>query len=378
MIQIITNTYKDQEHPYENGFIHTRVLEYIRNGHQTEVFVLNSKRKPCEYVFEGVRVTVGNAKDLYKVLNKNNDSIICVHFLTKSIAKVLSEITTPRKVVLFVHGVEALKWYERIFPGGFSDIHRCVSFLKYMVSNSLTLPIIRKFLSKTNHSLSFITVSKWMKDKAEKNWNCKGKYKWEIIPNIINSEIFVYQDKSEDDVKKMLSIRPFTTGKYANDITVKCVQNLLDEYKRNDLSITIVGKGPLYNKIVQPLISKKNVYLENRFLNTMEIVDYHKKNGLFICPTRQDAQGVSMCEAMSSGLVPITLYNTAIPEFLPNDKRLICRNIKDMENLVLYLNNNPLEFIELSHICSDFIRSKCSYETTVRKEIELFSQIGEK
>ena len=49
-------------------------------------------------------------------------------------------------------------------------------------------------------------------------------------------------------------------------------------------------------------------------------------NGIFICPTRQDAQGVSMCEAMSSGLVPITLYNTAIPECLPNDERLVNNN----------------------------------------------------
>lgn len=375
MIQIITNTYKDKEHPYENGFIHSRVLEYIKNGHQTEVFVLNTKKEPREYTFEGVRVIVGNSKDLYEVLNKNNNSTICVHFLTRKITEVLNKITTPRNIVLFVHGVEALKWYERIFPGNFLDIHRCASFFKYIVSNLLTLPAIRKFLHGTNHKLYFITVSKWMKDKAEKNWKCKGKYKWEIIPNIINSEVFTYNQKNEDDVKKMLSIRPFTTGKYANDITVKCVENLLDTYKLKDLLITIVGKGPLYNKTVQPLVGKKNIRLENRFLNTSEIIEYHKNNGLFICPTRQDAQGVSMCEAMSSGLVPITLYNTAIPEFLPNDERLICRDVKDMEKLILYLNENPLEFIELSDICSNFIKNKCCYEETVKKEIELFNKM---
>ena len=42
----------------------------------------------------------------------------------------------------------------------------------------------------------------------------------------------------------------------------------------------------------------------------------HKKNGIFMVPTRLDSQGVSRDEAMSSGLVPITNNVAAIPEFV--------------------------------------------------------------
>lgn len=45
MILVVTNAYKDKENPYENGFIHSRILAYRKKGLDAEVFVLNSKKK---------------------------------------------------------------------------------------------------------------------------------------------------------------------------------------------------------------------------------------------------------------------------------------------------------------------------------------------
>lgn len=175
--------------------------------------------------------------------------------------------------------------------------------------------------------------------------------------------------------KKILSIRPFTTGKYANDITVKCVKKLSDTVLFKNITVKIVGKGPHYHKLTDRIANIPNVILDNRFLNQKEIIEHHKEYGIFLCPTRQDAQGVSMCEAMSSGLVPITLYNTAIPEFLPNDKRLICHDCTEMMNLIIYLIEHPDEYTELSKKCSSFIAKKCGYDATVKKEIDIFLQL---
>lgn len=375
MLQIVTNAYKDEKHPYENGFIHSRVLEYLNRGIETEVFVLNSQKEKRRYVFENVKVQVGDKFDLIKQLNYNNNATICVHFLSVEIASALEELKERRNIVLFVHGVEALKWYERIFPGIFSSPKSIMSFFKYIINNLYMMPRLRTFLEKSEHNIKFITVSNWMKDKAVKNWKCHGKYDWYIIPNVVDTAFFRYQEKSEKHVYCMLSIRPFSTGKYANDITVRCIKKLMNRLDFSEISFSIIGKGTQYKKIVKPIKKLANVKLENRFLNRDEIIAYHRNNGLFICPTRQDAQGVSMCEAMASGLVPITLYNTAIPEFLPDDTRLVCRNVSDMSKLIGRLLDNPHEFQELSKECSDFITQKCNFDSTVKKEIELFIQL---
>ncbi len=42
--------------------------------------------------------------------------------------------------------------------------------------------------------------------------------------------------------------------------------------------------------------------------------------GVFLSPTRMDAQGVMMCEVMASGLLTISSDNTAIPEFIVDEQ----------------------------------------------------------
>ena len=81
-----------------------------------------------------------------------------------------------------------------------------------------------------------------------------------------------------------------------------------------------------------------------------------------------------MCEAMSSGLIPITIANTAIPEFLP-DKRLLCKNTDEMLLLIKRLFDNPEEFAELSAICSTFINAKCSADVTSSFELNIISKL---
>ena len=87
-----------------------------------------------------------------------------------------------------------------------------------------------------------------------------------------------------------------------------------------------------------------NVEIKRTFLSQNDISKYHNENGFFICPTRQDAQGVSMCEAMSSGLIPISSNNTAIPEFLPEKYNLCFDNAKDSAKRIIEIINNETEF----------------------------------
>ncbi len=373
MLIVITNNYVEDGKPYQNGFIHSRMLYYLRNNVNACVFVLNSKRHPEEYEIEGVKVQIGNEDGLVSMIEKYPNADLCIHFISNSMINALKKVKETKRIVVFVHGVEALYWHERIFPGIFQTPKMILSFFKYIMINMMHIRKCQKFFGTTYHHIEFITVSEWMRERAEKNWHCKRRFEWHIIPNYIDETRFPYVEKEEKKVNKMLSIRQFSTGKYANDITVKFIQDLENRIGGDMFNMTFIGDGPLYDRIMKPIKNLQNVHLERRLIPQSEIKNYHANHGLFICPTRQDAQGVSMCEAMCSGLVPITLYNTAIPEFLPDDERLKCKNVDDMENLAIRLIQNPKEFLELSRICSEYIQKKCSAENTTELELHIIS-----
>ena len=48
MLLILVSDYKTEDRPYVNGFVHSRVLSYLKQGTSAEVFVLNEKRKKNE------------------------------------------------------------------------------------------------------------------------------------------------------------------------------------------------------------------------------------------------------------------------------------------------------------------------------------------
>jgi len=368
MTIVLLRDYATAEAPYCNGFVHSRVKAYIKSGLDTKVFVLNPEARPSTYYYEDVEVIVGNKHDFCTLASEYDKITVCVHFLDSYIIECLQLTSNINKAIVFVHGFEALHWYQRIFSGTFANITLFKSFLRYIYSNTTELRKIRKFLKHMTFKCEFVTVSEWMREQAEKAWRCKGKLKWHIIPNYINAEYFAY---SEKDNCNMLSIRPFSSGKYANDITAKFIRKLNNRVDSSMFRITWIGKGTLYERITNRVSDVPNLILENRMLQQQEIYEYHKQSGIFICPTRQDAQGVSMCEAMSSGLVPITLYNTAIPEYLPDISEIKCRNVDDMVAFACKLFADEALYKRLSKLCSEFIGEKCGYRNTIQREIDL-------
>lgn len=375
MTIVLIRDYATEQKPYCNGFVHARVKAYIESGIETKVFVLNPNRDVHTYVYDNVEVIVGGKEQFLLLVNEFENVTVCVHFLDSYIIDCLNNTDRIKKVIVFVHGYEALHWYQRIFAGTFANFALCKSFLGYIYNNVRELKIIRKFLNVCDSKYEFVTVSEWMRLQAEKAWECEGKFKWHIIPNYIDSKQFAYEEKDESIMYNMLSIRPFSSGKYANDVTAKFIKKISQRIEKNTFKITWIGDGLLFNKNTKSVIGIDNLMLEKRMLQHSEIYDYHKMNGIFICPTRQDAQGVSMCEAMSSGLIPVTLYNTAIPEYLPNIKDLKCNNVDDMVNLTMKLLNDTDLYKFISSTCSEFICEKCGYDNTIRREIALIENI---
>lgn len=377
MITTVAQTYPTKKNMYNNGFVHARIKAYLKEEIEANAFVLNNREIKNDYTIEGVEVLAGNIERLVQYVNENDQvTCVCFHFLNVSMLKAIQKFRTNVKIVIFVHGNEALWWYQRIFPDRFSGILRTLKFIKYAVINSFSIFYIRRRINNLKQQINIICVSEWMRDIALKNWKIdESKVNTHIIPNIVNEEIFKYQKKDEDLRYNILLIRQFTSGKYALDVAMDIIKKLEEYPEADKIRFTIIGRGWLYKKYTDRIKEFKNVQFEETFLSQDEIALRHKENGIFLCPTRQDAQGVSMCEAMSSGLVPISSPNTAIPEFLPTSFDLAFDNADKAAERIIELIRNPSEFSRLSKAVSDFIHQKCNSKETTVKEIELIKSM---
>jgi L-malate glycosyltransferase len=364
---IITNMYPKEGNLYRNAFIHRRVLEYIKKGLEIEVFVLDEARTEINrYVFDNVRVIEGNKAACKNYINRIKPAKILVHFINRHIIEVLESFLSNIPIVVWIHLMEATAWYRRLF--NISDR----SFFKYVLQNTRQLINLRSFIKQSeNYDVEFIFVSNWVKNTAEKDMLIKIR-RFHIINNVIDTNLFKYQEKSEELRKKILLIRPFESKKYANDIAVKAIVNLSKRSIFKDLEFSIFGSGKLFDETVKPISRFSNVKIYNKFLTHDEIKEQHDLHGIFLCPTRQDSQGVSMCEAMSSGLVPITTNNSAIPEFVKHNQTGILTNSpQEIADAIEYLYYNPGEFSDLSRAASKWIFDNCRPELTIDKELNI-------
>ncbi len=83
-----------------------------------------------------------------------------------------------------------------------------------------------------------------------------------------------------------------------------------------------------------------------------------------------------MCEAMASGLVPITSSVTAIPEFVKDGvSGYTTKSAKEIAARIEYLYTNPTLFSEMSHNATVAISKKCSVKITMPKEVELIESL---
>lgn len=273
-------------------------------------------------------------------------------------------------IYIWVHGSEALGWYRRLF-----NLTNLKEFLAYVKNNTLQLAGLRQIIRHSNQSgkIKFIFVSNWMKRITEHDTFSKIKQA-EIIPNPIDTEIFEYIPKEKEKRMKILLIRPFDSRKYANDLAIKAIQELSKRPFFKYLEISIYGRGKYFSSLTDRIKDYPNVTLMNAFIEHTKIPTIHQEYGIFLCPTRQDAQGVSMCEAMSSGLVVITSDNTAIPEFVENNNTgLLTHSPKEIANKIEFLYYHPESFSRISKQASTRIRQIAGHINVIQREMALLT-----
>ena len=236
----------------------------------------------------------------------------------------------------------------------------------------------RGVLEHQHPNLKMVFVSEWFARDVMADVGVEireGAY--HVIHNFIDCELFAYSVKDPALRSRFLSIRPYESAKYANDLAVEAVLRLRDEPDFGDMHFRFVGDGSLFDETLAPLRGLDNVVIERRFLTQAEIARLHSEYGIFVSPTRMDAQGVSRDEAMASGLVPVTNRVTAIPEFVDDTCGLLAGadDAAGMAAAMLAVHRDPALFERLSRAAANRVRAQSGLAQTIEREIELFTSV---
>lgn len=368
-ILIVSNNYPSYQEKYRNGFLHSRVQKYKKAGVETDVFILKSGQATNFREYEGIQVIEGSNKALENTLKCGSHEKILIHFLDKEMWDVISKYEKSCEILVWIHGSEIQPWHRRKFNHITKEDER-----KAKLESKPRMEFWRGLFSNLPNNIKFIFVSQYFAEEVmEDTGIILEKKHFEIIHNPIDTENFNYIEKPVEQRKKILSIRPFASNKYANDMTVKSILELSKTKIFDDLEFLIIGDGRLFDEILEPLRKFSNVTIQRGFLSHKEIASIHKQYGIFLTPTRMDSQGVSRDEAMSSGLVPVTTNITAVPEFVDENCGILTppEDYKAMAEGVIRMYNHPEQFLSMSNNASIRIKNQTDSNLIIESELKM-------
>jgi glycosyltransferase involved in cell wall biosynthesis len=230
----------------------------------------------------------------------------------------------------------------------------------------------RGLLRKIPENLKLIFVSNFLAEVVMEDLGFRlPKNHYEVVHNPIDTDLFAYHPKPTEQRKKILSIRPYASRTYANDLSVKAILALTGKSYFKDLEFRMIGDGKLFEEVLAPLCGFSNVYIEKRFLTHAEIAALHREYGIFLCPTRMDTQGVSRDEAMASGLVPVTNGVAAIPEFVDDSCGILApgEDAEAMARGIALLYEQPQKFAAMSEAAAKRVRAQSDAQRVIRAEL---------
>ena len=371
-IAIITSRYPSKDEPYNHMFVHMRSLEMLKKGEKIKVFV--PSKASDTYTYEGISVTMLPSKEIIKKITETD--VVYLHLLniypfSKSngwyIYQFLQKSSIP--FAMYVHGSEVQKYGARMFEFNY----KITDFLKWFKKDILVIPKMRRFVKSVQNrkQVTFIYPSLWMKEDMETNLNLKIE-KYQIIPNGIDTNLFKFQNTYKNRYK-LLTLRPLSSKKYAVDVAIEIMRYLPKKFE-----LEIYGKGHYLNEYLA-LIKKHSlsdrIHIKDTFIERTKLNSFFANYGIFLSPTRMDAQGVTMCEAMASGLLTVSNNNTAIPEFITNNKTGIIGNTpKEIAKQLVINTADETVYNKITQEARKFMENIDSSKT-VNQEIEVLKTL---
>ncbi|OWT72740.1 methyltransferase type 12 [Achromobacter sp. HZ28] len=372
---VVSRQYPSYDDLYRFGFVHSRVKAYNRSGWPTEVMRITMAGGGKFREFENVDVVDAQVGQLKHALASGTHDSVAVHICDRPIWNAVREQLDHVRVVIWAHGSEIQPWWRRATNHSTDDTRNASRR-----TSDARMVMWREILTlrHPNLTVAFISDNQAMEALSDLRLSMDSVGNIAVIHNFVDGDLFEYLPKAPEQRFDLLSIRPYASTVYANDLTVRAIQALAQEPFFSQLRIRLVGDGPLFDDTVEPLRQYPNVTLHKGFLLQREIAALHREYGIFLVPSRADSQGVSRDEAMASGLVPVTTRVAAIPQFVDEHCGIMAEP-EDALGLaagVRRLVENPATFLSMSRAAAERVRAQSSYRQTVSQELALLSGRG--
>lgn len=376
-IAIVSHGYPTSCTPYDYTFVHVRAKLYKNFNKIVKAFTIDAKVR--KYEFEGVDVVRAPLEECIAEMKDFNPDILCVHspattelrYLATSLPETLN---VP--VIVWIHGYEALftpKYYPIVLEPRL--------LLKWLYSSLTSLPRLKKMRELFNifdkRGDYVVFVSNWMKEEAEWSTGCSIENSI-VIPNPVDTDLFSFKDRTEQwtdsTPRKAITVRSFSQEKYGIDVAIKAFA-----HNASECILHIYGKGRLagkFKKLVKKMSSNSVVHEKLFPHNSLPFI-YHQHD-FFVAPSRTEAQGLAMCEFMSTGAPIIATSVGGIPEFVRDGKEgiLVEKNdYKEIARSVDYLVGNEDIYKKMSVNCRQRAEELLSKDVVAGQEISLMEKL---
>ncbi len=362
-IAVISPDYPSQNRS-SYAFVHSRVKLYKQHGHDVKVFILGQINE--EQLFEGINIKRSSKNNFIKDINTYHPDVLAIHYPIYKNIPFLQKLNFAK--CCWIHGHEILFSF---------NLRKSKNILEFIKKRIVVIPRtiyqilkVRKFL---DHVEFCVFVSKWMREKAEQS-TYKKFSNAVIIPNPVDTNLFTY--RTPENIKRSISVRSFANNKYGLDIAIKAFSRV------KNIKLYIFGSGRLYSKF-EHLIqkTKSNTEIKDVVLSHKELSKLYHNYGFFVAPSRVEAQGVAMCEAMACGLPVVAANVGGIPEFVRDgiDGYLVSPNSpKAIKDAASKLVSDKSKFMEMSRNARANIEAICSDKIITKKEIYILQQAIQK
>ncbi|MHB8107501.1 MAG: glycosyltransferase family 4 protein [Candidatus Cryosericum sp.] len=370
-VLIVDGGYPSTVAPLGHAFVQARVAGYVRAG--LDVMVLTGQPGPhssgrlrgCWDDYDGVHVyRAGHAEELGAVIQEFSPDVVAVHAPNpwKWTGQLAGRLLCDYPVVSWVHGAEVL---YMSFYGYYDDLVRRVAGVPRDV---LRLRAQSRLLSACD---AVVFPSQWLADIARRYLRVPLE-RGVVIPNPINCIKFAPGPRMLRQVPVGVCVRGMQSTKYGIDIAIRA-------YAGTRSRLVIVGHGRLSDyyqglarRLNAPVIFDLSAHQHCEMPTILREFDY------FVSPSRTEAQGLAMCEAMACGLPVVGTRVGGIPEFVRDgaDGYLVPRDdTTAMAQALERLVREPSMMAQMGRSARQHMLEVCDENVIMAKDIALFSSV---
>lgn len=170
-------------------------------------------------------------------------------------------------------------------------------------------------------------------------------------------------------------------GRIAPEKNIKTLLCLFKKLKEKDsrLFLLMVGSGDLakFKRMSREMKISDKVVFAGSF-SPLETQKIYGGSDIFVFPSKSEAQGLVIGEAMIAGLPVVAFQSLIQPEIYPDTTALIAKNEAEFSAFIFDLLKDKGKREQLIKRARHFVCKNFSEERTTEKQLALFSQLYKK